>query len=505
MKINSGVFRSMRLCSLTGLTVLVCIGLGFVDRQATAASTATHASVGLLVATPATSSTSSSPPNDDDDDEIATILAAYEYSISPGTANVNLSSWYVVYDASQDTGSTCTPFLDSPGYALSSNYVASTNDFAIQFVTQSPSGSNYRVLGRMGTNGSITQPFKVDCSLSILDSPHDSISTDYAGSQWVNGTFQESGTTYTLVHNEYYGGNFPTGLNFIVPATAACSLGASIGTDINPFGCTYAAVGIASYVTANATAFSPVNGRPGYLVARPSFSYQPNGGGLNSSGTSWGTFNGYITNSNIVKRADGYYYFMAGEGFPNGPPGSYGGMASETIYCPIRASNLADPTTWRAWGGAGYTVNTHSGGDCSDVIPNFFPFYLGYNTYLGKYILIGGAAASPQNKGKPAFTSGEISYAVSNDLVHWIGPVGLGIPIWNTSTSETWSLPNDQSAWNLNNNYASLIDPSALANVLDANSSSSAITGQNPVLLMVQHTSVTGATRLVAIPISFSR
>lgn len=449
---------------------------------------------------PAVSSSAVATLSDDDDDDILTILSTYQRSISTGHADVKLSNWYVVYDASQDTDSSCTPFLDSPGYALSSDYISSTDDFDLQFAAQSSSGSNYWVRGRMNANGNITQAFKVDCAQSILGSPRDPVGADYAGSQWVNGAFQQSGTTYTLIHNEYYGGNFPTGLNFHIPATDQCNLGSANGTLISPFWCTYAAIGIASYSSSSGGAFTPEGGYPGYLVARPSFNYVPNGGGQGANGE-WGAFSGYKTNTNLVERSDGYYYLMAGEGFPNGPSGSYNGRASETIYCPIRSNNLSDPTSWRAWDGDSYSVDTHSGGDCSGVIPNFYPFYLGYNTYLGRYILIGGTAASPQNKSNPAFAEGEISYALSDDLVHWIGPVGLDIPIWNNTP---WKLPNDESGWDLNNGYASLIDPVALEAVQSANSSSGAVTGQHPILLMVQHSSVNGATRLVAIPITFS-
>lgn len=434
------------------------------------------------------------PAPSNDDDSLALILAAYQQSTSLGHASVDTAKLSIVYDASQDTGSTCAPFLDAPAYVLSSGFVSSTNDFVLQFATESVSGSNYWVRGKMSGVGKVTQPFKVDCSQSILDSPRDSISSDYAGGQWANGLFQESGTIYTLIHNEYYGGNFPVGLNFAIPATDQCNLGNPIGTLINPFNCTYGAIGIASTRSADG-AFSPENGRPGYLVARSSFDFPPNGGGQNAQGT-WGAFTGYPTNTNIVKRTDGYYYFMASETFPNGPPDSYGGMATKQVYCPVRTNNLSDPTSWRAWDGVSYSVNAHAGNDCTGIAnAPLFPFYLGYNTYFRRYIMVGATSASPHNQSNPAFANGEVAYALSNDLVHWTQHVWLGIPMWDP----------DNGSWS-QNNYVSLIDPGALESVGDSNSSSGAVTGKDPYLLLVQHNRSlgVGATRLVEIPIHFS-
>ena len=467
---------------------------GFVLGSASPARAPVYIGVENSTQEPTSSATSATAQNDDDD-AIASILAAYQQSVSPGHVSVDVANLSVIYNASQDTGSTCTPFLDTPAYALSSGFVSSTNDFVLQFVTESVSGSNYWVRGRMSGTGVVTQPFKVDCSLSILDSPRDPVSADYAGGQWANGLFQESGTIYTLIHNEYYGGNYPVGLDFSIQATDQCNLGQPNGTMINPFNCTYGAIGIASISSASGGAFVPENGRPGYLVARSSFNFPPNGGGQNAQGV-WGAFTGYPTNTNIVKQSDGYYYFMAGETFPNGSPSSYGGMAAKQIYCPIRTNNLSDPTSWRAWDGVGYSVNTHAGNDCTGIAnAPLFPFYLGYNTYFRRYILVGATSPSPQNLSNPAFKNGEVAYALSNDLVHWTQHVWLGVPMWDP----------DNGGWS-QNNYVSLIDPKVLETVGDPNSSSGAITGKDPYLLLVQHNSSlgNGATRLVEIPIHFS-
>jgi hypothetical protein len=109
--------------------------------------------------------------------------------------------------------------------------------------------------------------------------------------------------------------------------------------------------------------------------------------------------------------------------------------------------------------------------------------------------LVGATSASPQNQSNPAFKSGEVAYALSNDLVHWTQHVWLGIPMWDP----------DNGSWS-QNNYVSLMDPKELEVVGDPNSSSGAITGKDPYLLLIQHNNSLGsaATRLVKIPIHFS-
>jgi hypothetical protein len=109
-----------------------------------------------------------------------------------------------------------------------------------------------------------------------------------------------------------------------------------------------------------------------------------------------------------------------------------------------------------------------------------FPFYLGYNTFFDKFIMVGAE-------------SGQIAYALSSDLVHWSPSVSFGFPIFDPQSPD-WS----------NNNYPSLMDPSELQRTQDVNASGDAVTGQKPWLVFIQHKKPQN-TRVLAIPISFSK
>jgi hypothetical protein len=366
----------------------------------------------------------------------------------------------VVYDASVDASSGCAPYLDSPIYPLSLPS-ASHRDFELRLNVVSPSngGNNYWIRGEMNTVGAETSPLRVNCS-PILGSPHNPESRQYRGSQWLTGFYKQAdGSLYGIVHNEFYGGSFPHGLNFSIPSSPQCSLGIPSGKPVNPLGCTYTSLTIA-LMASGASSFKPIGISPNHVIARPSFEYVPN----------IGKATGYFTNTNILKNTDGYYYLITVDVLPDG----------SQRRCTIRTSELSNPSTWRGWGGSGFTVDITKGADCATTGLSIFPFYLGYNTYFAKFIIVGAS-------------SGHIAYALSSDLIHWSEPVSLGVPIFDSQSAD-WS----------NNNYPSLMDPSYLQQTGDGNSSSGAVTGQKPWLVFIQHKKPQ-STRVLAIPLSFSK
>jgi hypothetical protein len=378
----------------------------------------------------------------------------------PNPGSVTTGKSFVLYDASIDAGSGCSPYLDAPIYPIS---FPSTNhqEFELWFSVVSPAndGNNYWIKGNMNSAGAETSPLRVNCS-PILTSPHDPDSRKYSGSEWLTGFYkQPDGSIYSIVHNEYYGGNFPHGFNFLVPSSPQCNLGSVDDKPVNPLGCTYTSLTMA-VMASGTSSFKPVANPPSHIVARPALEFIPNAGKAT----------GYFTNTNILKNSDGYYYAMTVDVLPDG---------SER-RCPIRTSDLSKPSVWRGWGGSDFTMDIAKGADCANTGFSMFPFYLGYNTFFKKFIMLGASA-------------GHIAYALSSDLVHWSQPVSFGVPIFDPQSAD-WS----------NNNYPSLLDPSALQQTQDGNASSGAVSGQKAWLVFIQHKKPQN-TRALAIPVGFSK
>jgi hypothetical protein len=387
-----------------------------------------------------------------------TAPAGAEAKFSPGSATTGKS--FVLYDASTDASSGCSPYLDSPIYPISFS-TTSHQDFELWFNVVSPAndGNNYWVKGHMNSVGAETSPLRVNCS-PILSSPHDPDSGKFSGSQWLTGFYKQSdGSIYSIVHNEFYGGNFPHGFDFSIPSSPQCSLGTVIGKPVNPLGCTYTSLTMA-VMASGASSFKPVANPPRHVIARPSFNFVPN----------VGKATGYFTNTNMLKNSDGYFYAITVDVLPDG----------SQRRCPIRTSDLSMPSAWRGWDGSNFTMDMTKGADCANIGFSMFPFYLGYNTFFEKFIMIGAS-------------SGHIAYALSSDLVHWSQSISFGVPIFDPQSAD-WS----------NNNYPSLLDPSALQRTQDGNASSGAVSGQRAWLVFIQHKKPQN-TRVLAIPVSFSK
>ena len=95
--------------------------------------------------------------------------------------------------------------------------------------------------------------------------------------------------------------------------------------------------------------------------------------------------------------------------------------------CLIRTRHLADPKSWRAWNGTGFTIrflNPYSPrlGDPAAHICEPVSFgqivvmnqSLTFNTYLRKFLLV-----SPSQSLVPSKPAKGIYYSLSDDLIHW--------------------------------------------------------------------------------------
>jgi hypothetical protein len=85
----------------------------------------------------------------------------------------------------------------------------------------------------------------------------------------------------------------------------------------------------------------------------------------------------------------------------------------------MRTQTLGDPTSWRAWDGSGFSLampDPYAGPPVSlcagVVVPGIGQPTLTYNTYLQKYLMVGGAVV-----GSPPVCGA--GYALSSDLIHW--------------------------------------------------------------------------------------
>jgi hypothetical protein len=215
----------------------------------------------------------------------------------------------------------------------------------------------------------------------------------YDDRQWITAPYTLDGQTiYTLLHNEYQGWNhnqcdFTTGPN--IWKCFFASLGFAKSTD-----------GGRTYVKTPA---------PSGVVAGASYPYAANSGPQ-----------GIVQPSNIVYRPDGYYYVLAGA-YPYG--------AQQAGTCLLRTHTLNDPTSWRAWDGTGFSVRfidpyaepsePPAAHVCAPVSPNEIGTMsesLTYNTYFGKYMLVG------MNNGPDPATGAQVNgvfYSLSDDLIHW--------------------------------------------------------------------------------------
>jgi hypothetical protein len=144
---------------------------------------------------------------------------------------------------------------------------------------------------------------------------------------------------------------------------------------------------------------------PAQLVAASPYRYTP---GVNPTGV--------FSPSNIVRDpVNGYYYAMVVSRTPTGDSGT----------CLMRTADPFKPSTWRAWGGSGFTVRfvdpyrtSGAPGVCTPVAkPEIASMHesLTYNTYLQRFVLVGLASAL----GRDGRVVSGVYFSLSSDLVHW--------------------------------------------------------------------------------------
>lgn len=211
--------------------------------------------------------------------------------------------------------------------------------------------------------------------------------------EWLAAPYTLDGrTVYALVHDEYQGHRRPN----------RCLSGRYQN-------CWYNAVTLAVSRDGGRT-FSDARPPPANLVASVPYRYVPDSG-------PYGIFNP----SNIVRNTgDGYYYaIVKAEQHEQQQLGS----------CLMRTKRLDDPGSWRAWDGSDFTIEfvdpyRGASGPASDHVCEPLPVSkigtmhesLTYNTYLGKWLLVGIAADEVAGRGRAVWG---IYYSTSDDLTSW--------------------------------------------------------------------------------------
>jgi hypothetical protein len=231
------------------------------------------------------------------------------------------------------------------------------------------------------------------CDHTLFGSDGNQNPSAYNDKEWIGSLYTLNGqTVYALVSNEYQGWRYPT----------RCNLGSGWEQEQK---CWENSITLAKSVNSG-DSYSHA-APPGHLVAASPYQYRAGDGPY-----------GYFAPSNIVRRADSYYYAL---------------VKTETVRdqvfgaCLIRTNNLEDASSWRAWDGSGFNtrfinpyVETNAPASahvCNPVARDQIEKMsssLTYSTYFNRYVLVGYQAPVVNGQEVPGFY-----YSLSSDLVHW--------------------------------------------------------------------------------------
>ena len=327
----------------------------------------------------------------------ASLLSFPSHSIShqpSDSITVTLGSPEIVMDYSLDTCRRANG-LDLP-------------DIQARAVRSPINESIILISGNAPANYTMTGPdfdhLERDCT-AVLHAGDSPLAYTFDNQEWILSVYREKKTIHALVHNEYHD-----------PQAEGCKVGDT--SPANP--CWYNGITYAVSIDAGQTFTQPP--APHHVVAALPIPWQAPSTG-NQRGNSLNP-HGYFTPTNIVSK-DGYYYSMFfAIPLPDEP------AARGT--CLMRTDNLSDPQSWRAWDGNDFTITMPSPYDtqgnpaptgkphCSFVSPETISDLNGsltFNSYLGKYILVGSGVSSVNR----ALTCGTY-FALSDNLINWSKP-----------------------------------------------------------------------------------
>jgi hypothetical protein len=235
----------------------------------------------------------------------------------------------------------------------------------------------------------------------VLISPDDWSADSFRNQWWIVSVYSDDGDTiHALVHNEYHD-----------PFAANCKPGDTLPG--NP--CWYNSLVYAVSRDGGRSFRAPPS--PDHLVAPPPQKWDPTRGDQRGDRPSAPPPYGYFEPSNIIRGPDGAFYSAF---FAIVEPGTL----AQTGTCLMRASDVADPSSWRLWDGQGFNIvasNPYASPGappCAFLSPHELQGLRGsltYNTYLRRYMLVGTNTVSMANG---AHVCG-IFYSLSKDLITW--------------------------------------------------------------------------------------
>jgi hypothetical protein len=254
----------------------------------------------------------------------------------------------------------------------------------------------------------------------VYRAPRDNLAdpASFTDWEWLGPPYYDASTgkVYVQAHNEFRGQNAG------VPAGCA-----SAAQSWWPSNCWFSSINLLVSDGTGGSTSNQVGGNylhPGrnlypsdsshYFVATVPYAYWHD----------WGRV-GYNEPSNTIKVGSYYYFMTLVTGPSRDPSGNPYTSAQKRGMCVVRTPDLADATAWRAWGGQAYNVPLVSPYSSPAPVPEdhvcepvgpanlggMVGRHLSYNTYLGKYMLVGTASTPDGLHGT--------YYSLSDDLVNW--------------------------------------------------------------------------------------
>jgi hypothetical protein len=226
-----------------------------------------------------------------------------------------------------------------------------------------------------------------DCRV-VMHSATDAQPSRYADRSWLAAPYTEDGKTIVaLVHNEYHGHEH-----------------AGMCPQADYFPCWYNSITLAVSDDGGAS-YAPAAAPPEHLVATLPQRYVAGAGP-----------SGVFEPSNIIKGRDGFYYVFVRIDETS---------SDQQRICLMRTTTVADPASWRAYDGNGFTIAfvdpyrepESTTVPCAAIDPNHLGAMASsvtFNTYLNQYLIVGTTAVHID--GREVWG---VLYALSDDLIHW--------------------------------------------------------------------------------------
>jgi hypothetical protein len=223
----------------------------------------------------------------------------------------------------------------------------------------------------------------------VLSSGYQADPARFDDHDWIASPYTNDGrNVFALIHEEYHGNEHP----------GQCASGLYRLCWYNAITAAYSTNGGRSYRIAP---------KPRRLIAAGPYRYRPDDGPF-----------GLFQPSNIIRK-DGYYYVLVhAEKYRRQALGS----------CLLRTPDLYRPGAWRGWDGKGFSIKfadpysarlAAADHVCVPVSPDEIAGMsesLTFNTYFGKYMLVGAAGIYNPDKGRVVWG---VYYSLSDDLVRW--------------------------------------------------------------------------------------